>query len=266
MRRMKAAALFISVALLWAAGNLFTGPLQHHFIFRFDSLPDDYVFPFKRTFEEVLIPNGHATIHGVYLTPDSAKGAVLYFHGNRGTVERWGPEIADEFLSRGYAVFIPDYRGYGKSKGPVSEESFYADADACYRWLVSRWKESQIVVYGRSLGSAAACGAAANASPKLLILETPFTSMEDLFYAYYPFLPDVFSFRFQLDNVSRMALIRAPVIIVAGSKDRTVPPGNTEGLRPLLKPGDRYEIVEGGRHNSLGSFRQYDALLDQALR
>jgi hypothetical protein len=263
---MKAAAGFIAVVLLWAAGNLFTGPLQHHFIFRFDSLPADHAFPFEQPFEEVVIPNGEAQIHGIYFVPDSAKGAVLYFHGNRGSVERWAAEVADEFLSRGYAVFIPDYRGYGKSRGPVSEEGFYEDANACYRWLSSRWIDSQIVVYGRSLGSAAACEVAAKASPRNLILETPFTSIEDLFYSYYPFLPGVFRFQFQLDNASRMPSIKAPVIIMAGSKDRTVPVSNTEGLRPLLKPGDRYEVVEGGRHNSLGSFPQYDALLDQVLR
>jgi pimeloyl-ACP methyl ester carboxylesterase len=63
-----------------------------------------------------------------------------------------------------------------------------------------------------------------------------------------------------------MPSIKAPVVVLAGSKDRTVPLSNTEALRPLLKPGDRYEIVEGGRHNSLGTFPQYDALLDQVLR
>ena len=43
-------------------------------------------------------------------------GAVLYFHGNTGSLRRWGRQ-APRFLRNGYDVPIPDHRGYGKSRG-----------------------------------------------------------------------------------------------------------------------------------------------------
>ncbi len=265
---MKVSYLLTAVAalvLLWLTGNLMTGPLQEFFIFRSSPLPQDHAFVSPLPFQEVFIERPSGQIHGLYIVPEQPRGAVLYFHGNSGSVDRW-VEVADDFTSRGYAVFIPDYRGFGKSTGPLSEKNFYDDSWACYEWLATHWEDSLIVVYGRSLGSTAAVEVASRRKVRLLFLETPFSSMKELFYSYYPLIPRIFSFRYELDNRSRLVKVTCPVIIVAGSDDRTVPLRNVETLKAHLKPGDIVEVIQGGEHNDLSSFRQYHKLLDQALR
>src|SRR5204862_454490 len=47
--------------------------------------------------------------------------AVLYLHGNDGNVSTSMGEIAP-LRELGYAVFMPDYRGYGESEGPFPSE------------------------------------------------------------------------------------------------------------------------------------------------
>ena len=58
-------------------------------------------------------------------------GTVFYLHGNRGNIDqcRWAIE---PFLKAGYNVWIMDYRGFGKSRGPRSESALLADAQLVY--------------------------------------------------------------------------------------------------------------------------------------
>ena len=46
-----------------------------------------------------------------------------------------------------------DYRTYGKSKGELSEQALYNDAQMCYNYVLDRYKETEISIYGRSLGT-----------------------------------------------------------------------------------------------------------------
>src|SRR5436305_4998599 len=60
-----------------------------------------------------------------------AQFATLFLHGNAGNVTH-RVDHADAIKQAGSAVLIPDYRGYGKSKGHPSERGLQLDADAAY--------------------------------------------------------------------------------------------------------------------------------------
>jgi pimeloyl-ACP methyl ester carboxylesterase len=63
---------------------------------------------------------------------------VLYLHGNDGNVSTNMGEIAP-LRELGYAVFMPDYRGYGDSEGSLpSEKTVYEDAEAAWIYLVDQ--------------------------------------------------------------------------------------------------------------------------------
>ena len=67
-----------------------------------------------------------------------------------------------------------DYRGYGKSTGTISSESeMHDDAEAVYQQVLRLYSERDIVLYGRSTGTGFVARLAANHSPRMLILETP---------------------------------------------------------------------------------------------
>ena len=108
--------------------------LQEKFIFLPEKLSSDYPFEFDANFEEYNIPmNDGATINALHFKSDSSKGLMLYFHGNAGSLRRWG-EVVIPFIEYGYDVLIVDYRGYGKSTGNRSKGALLSDAEQIYEF------------------------------------------------------------------------------------------------------------------------------------
>jgi len=252
---------------LWGFGNLLTYGLQKQFMLQPDQLPEDYSYSFPANFEEVFLKaEDGATINALHFRADTdeSKGVILYCHGNAGDLSRWG-ELYAEFLPQGYDLFIYDYRGYGKSKGDLSESAFYQDTELIYTHLRRQYQPDDIIIYGRSLGSAMATYLATNVPCRKLILETPFSSVQDLFHAYYPFLPRIFFFRFKFNNKKYIQEVKAPVIIFQGTNDWIVPYSCAEKLKPFLKEEDRFITIEGGNHNNLARSAKYQRELHNIL-
>lgn len=260
--------LIITVVLLvlLIIGNLFTYPLQHFFIMQPETLPQDHQYRLNHPFDEVNIPVSHGgNINAIHFKVEHPKGVVLYFHGNAGSLARWG-HLHGDFTGRGYDLLIIDYRGYGKSTGPQNQQILYNDAVAVYEWLNQRFEAEDIIIYGRSMGSAMACYAAANVDAKMLILETPFSSMKNLFYTYYKFMPKLFVFKYPFHNDQYLQQVKYPITIFQGTEDWVVPHSNASQLIPLLKESDTFVTIEGATHNDVGQYPLYQQKMDELLQ
>ena len=65
------------------------------------------------------------------LAPVAPAATILYLHGNAGNVtSRY--ESLERLVTLPVNVFIPDWRGYGKSEGSPSEAGLYRDARAAW--------------------------------------------------------------------------------------------------------------------------------------
>lgn len=253
------AALGAMIALF--IGNILTYTLQFFVLFRPKALPSDYQFKFNHAFEEVtFLSREGGLIHSLWFkassTP-SSKGIILYFHGNRGNLTRWGHVYEQTFLKNHIDVFMIDYRSYGKSKGRISEHLFNEDALKAYEFLIKHYAHEKIIIYGRSIGSGIACELASKVRAGKLILETPFSSISDLFHTYYPFLPKLFVFKFRFNNYQHIKLITYPIVIIAGSKDRVTPLRCLNKIKLSLKDTDKLIIIKNGKHNNLNSFQEF---------
>lgn len=260
------ALIFLLLAL--ALGNLFTGVLQEYFIFRPERLRKDFTFTFERPYQEIFLPlPGNGRLNALWFRQDALpqpRGVILYFHGNSGSLRRWGH--LHYFFSRlGYDFFTYDYRGYGKSRGARSESAMYQDAKTVYDFVRQHYPPEQIVIFGRSLGSAFASWLAGREPARMLILETPFSSMRRLFKAYFPFMPPVFHFRFLFPNYRWVKQVSIPIYIFQGDEDLVVPFKVAEALKPSLKPGDRFFRIDGGSHNNLLYFDKYVTEMERVL-
>ncbi|MBK8492737.1 MAG: hypothetical protein IPL49_18085, partial [Saprospirales bacterium] len=103
----------------------------------------------------------------------------------------------------------------------------------------------QIVIFGRSLGSAFATWLAGRVEARMVILETPFASMRHLFRAYFPFLPPAFFFKFLFPNYRWLKKVTVPVYIFQGDEDLVVPFKVAVYLKSSLKPDDRFFDLKG---------------------
>ncbi|TWT86559.1 putative aminoacrylate hydrolase RutD [Pseudobythopirellula maris] len=164
----------------------------------------------------------------------AAPRAVLYCHGNGETVPR---NLARMRLLRdvlGASIFVFDYRGYGKSEGKPYERGVIADGAAARRWLAERTgvASAEVVLYGRSLGTAVACALAADETAdgepaaggaKALVLESAFTRLTDAAAHHYRFLPVRLLMRNRFDSLARIAKHDGPVFAMHGTDDWVVP-------------------------------------------
>ncbi len=251
--------LFLFLVLL-LIGNISTLLFQDYFIFRPEKLEEGYAYEFLHPFEEHWVETpGGGRINLLWFRRGEGAGerVIVYHHGNMGSLKRWG-HVYYHLLELGYDLIIYDYRGFGKSTGPRDEHRMQQDALAVYAFAERRYQAQNIVLYGRSLGSHFAAFVARNRPCRMLILETPFSNMRDLFHAYFPFLPRVFRFKYAFDNKALLPEIEVPIHIFHGTKDLVVPYKVAIKLKPLIKKTDTFTTIEDGRHGDLLFFDRFN--------
>jgi fermentation-respiration switch protein FrsA (DUF1100 family) len=164
------------------------------------------------------------SLHGWYVPHAEAKRTVLFLHGNAGNISHRGESIAI-FHRLGLNVLIFDYRGYGQSQGRPSETGLYRDADAAWRYLTESrgTKDSDIVVFGRSLGGIVAARLASEVHPRAVILESTFSSARDFARGAFPLMSRFVYQRFDFDAVAYIRLATAPLLEIHSPKDEIIP-------------------------------------------
>lgn len=183
--------------------------------------------------EDVNLTTGDGVkIHGWYARPVRGaarkpvptKGTLLFLHGNAGNIShRFG--LIRLLTELPVDVFIPDYRGYGKSEGSPSEEGLYRDAEAAYAFLTdSRGiPPDRLVLYGESLGGAVCVELARRRPCAGLILESTFTSVPAMARHILPFPPLWLCLRTRFDSLSKIGSIKAPKLFIHSPEDEVVP-------------------------------------------
>lgn len=214
---------------------------QERLIFHPEVLPEDYSFAFQEPFEErSFSPKAGIHINTLHFRTPKPKGLVLYLHGNAGSLRSWG-DVAADFLRFGYDVMIPDYRGYGKSTGAISNEMMlHRDARFVYEKALQEYQAKDIVIVGRSLGSGIASQLASKQPCRLLILETPYFNFRDLADHHYRFLPTGMILKYRFRTNQHLKKVTVPVYLFHGTKDALIPYNSSERLAAL---GDHIELI-----------------------
>ncbi len=241
--------------------------LQKFIIFQPIPLNKNFQFNFKIPHEEVFLSTKDSIlINGIYFkTTTKKKGVILYFHGNADNLKRWGKYHTD-FTDRGYDIFMIDYRGFGKSGGDISEQSYYEDARLAYDFLREKEAAEDIVIYGRSLGCAMATELATHVIARQLILETPFDNIRNTFKARFPILILPYDLKYSFPNDKFIQKVNLPIVIFEAAKDKLVLNKSTEGLIPYLKASDEFIKIDSAGHKNLSSFVQYQNELTRVLQ
>lgn len=259
--------LLLAIALLTV-----TYMIQDRFIFQPSKLDRTYHFTFDQPFEEhfILVPKEYQTnddekINLLWFKPSGiSKGLILYFHGNRGNLERWG-NYAQDLTIHGYDVMMIDYRGYGKSDGKPTEAGLYIDAELLLNWAQTHAPISKLIIYGRSLGSAVASHLATKVQPDLLILETPFDEIIGVVWDPLQPLLRLLPSRNNFSNKKHLASVPCRKVIIHGSADRIVPLSSALKLKPFLGPQDEFIIIPDGGHRNLSTFVEYKTKIAEVL-
>jgi uncharacterized protein len=258
-------ALVVSYLLLMVVLVFF----QKQIVFQAKKLPQEKVFEFDVPFQERWFEVGEGIrLNALYFRTDTAKrkGIVLYHHGNADNLARWG-QYAEPFVRAGYDLLMYDYRGYGKSSGEPSEQALYADARLVYEQIRKDFQPSQIIIYGRSLGSGVATHLAAEVPARMLLLETPYTRMPAVSGQWLGSASTEQLLIYQFPNDSTIRKVGCPIHIFHGTADAVVPYQHSLELCAILQksPAQILTTIPEGGHKNLSEFATYRKALDSCL-
>ena len=196
--------------------------------------PEDLGYPCQTVSLET---SDDETLSAWFLPAPEAVGAVVYSHGNAGSIEgRVG--TARALVAMGFSVLLYDYRGYGASTGSPDEAGTYLDAEAAYRWVTSEAgvDPSKVVAYGRSLGGAVALELALRQPVAGLFLESTFTSIPDMAELFYPWIPLRWFPGIQYDNLAKIRDVTVQLAVAHSPDDELIPIAMGAALAEAARP------------------------------
>ncbi|MCG8489231.1 MAG: alpha/beta hydrolase [Chromatiales bacterium] len=236
---------------------------QVRIIFPATQIDVDTELNFTIDHQELYIdtPDG-ARLHGVLFKAENPKGVILHFHGNAENM-RSMQYAAEPFVYRNYSFLAMDYRSYGKSSGELTEENLFADAALFLQYLKnSGWDSSEIILYGRSIGTGIAIQLASKSDLRGIILYAPFYSLTSLADYHFPLLPADLLLRFPMDSAGYLKAVESPVLILHGSSDRIIPLDQAESLSRIK---GKLIVLKNGQHNNLYGIERFWLEIDTFL-
>ena len=255
----------ISILVIYIIACLILYWVQEKFIFFPTTLPKDYSFKQFRNFEEVYFKNGNnSQVHALHFKVPKPKGLVLYFHGNARALDTWA-YAANDFIKRGYEVLMQDYRSYGKSEGTLSEKALHKDAMMIYNELNKKHHATDIIIYGRSLGTGIACQLATQVKARMVILETPYLSLVEMAKKKLFLFPVSLLLRYRMRNDLNIKKVQCPVHIFHGTEDELIPYEHAQRLEKLHGSKKILTTINEGTHNNLTDFDLFQDKLDDLL-
>jgi uncharacterized protein len=174
--------------------------------------------------------------------------AVL-FHGNAETIDGL-TDLAETYLSLGFVVLTPEYRGYGRSGGTPSQAAITADSKNLIETAIlsehgSRIDASRTIYHGRSIGGGVACSLAMVRPPSALVLQSTFTSLASFSWG---FGAPGWLVRDPFRNDEVLRGFKGRTLIFHGREDEIVPASHSEELARIARDATHYEM--SGSHNN----------------
>ena len=171
----------------------------------------------------LITPDGQS-LAAWFVPAEGADRTVLFCHGNAGNISH-RLDTLKMFHELRLNCLIVDYRGYGQSSGKPTEKGTLIDILTGYQWLIEEkgTHPEQIILFGRSLGGSIAAIIAKDVHPGGLVLESVFTSFNDVGAHYYPWLPVRLFSRFDYNTLEAVRQVTCPVLVIHSPDDEIIP-------------------------------------------
>lgn len=204
-------------------------------------------------------------------SPDST--VILAFHGNADLARwliPWATLVAHETRT---CVMLAEYRGYDGLAGAPTYEASSLDARAALAYVRTALgvAPENIVYFGHSLGTAVAAELAATHPPRVLVLQSPFSSARAMARRF--IVPGISTFwrvvsRVHFDTASLVRRLAVPVWVAHGDIDVIVPVRMGREVYDAAAHRGELLIVHRAGHNDVPDVgeREYWPWLARAVR
>lgn len=202
------------------------------------------------TTDETITVDGD-TIHYWFKKPaDPTKPYFVFFHGNAGHFgdiksqvtegnDRTGRlKLIHQFVDNGYGLIAVSLRGFGKSTGKPSEETFVNDVKAVAE-LIKKQKY-KIIIFGESLGAFSALTLMrelenTEQSPEGVVLMAPFSNLIEKAYEIHDEfrrfeISKFLKYRFDNKKMISETKYKGKILLIHPAEDETSGPYHSEIL------------------------------------
>lgn len=179
---------------------------------------------------------------------------VVFLHGNAGNIGDREDRMA-AFARAGIGILMVEYPGYGSEPGTPSEKGLLEAGRRALDFLDRIGVHStHVILYGESIGTGIATRLATERQVGGLILESPYTSILDIARQLVPWLPVRLLLLDRFEQLSLIAMVHAPLLVLQGSLDRVVPPAMGQAVFATANQPKRLWTAPEAGHNDLAGF------------
>jgi hypothetical protein len=248
---------------LVAAGvGIFAGLLTAVIVIRrVENLPAGYAYPTGFTaprtyafkYEEVRLEAEDGTSLSAWFVPaPQSTRVLLVLHGSAVNLGYLGHGLLESLTRLGVNVLALDYRGYGKSGGKPDVDGVCMDAEAAWRYLTNqrKFRPSDVFIHGQSLGGAVAIDLASRHRCGGVIAESTFTSFREAVRLDLDIPLLEYALKKRLNSIETIRNVRAPVLLVHGTKDSAIPFEMGKRLFAAAPGPKAFYAVENADHDN----------------
>nr|QBK93811.1 MAG: fermentation-respiration switch protein [Pithovirus LCPAC406] len=192
---------------------------------------------------------------------------ILHCHGNNANLS------ARQYMVSLSKVFnlnliIFDYHGFGLSSDSVSVKHLRRDTLAAYRYTISYYHPSDIIIWGESLGGTVASWLASEYECSRLILVSAFSSLDDMMLtselSYFVTMPFAVIVRLTSDPLSTKRYLKnvtVPTLIIHSSEDQIISPKSAMINFKSLRCKKKMIKIKGDHQTPRFSYANVETLL-----
>lgn len=258
---------YIAAGIFLLLGVIVLGKLQRSILFPSAFVQVDAVPPKMKGMEILTIKSKHSLVDFFFIKSKSSSpksGVVFFAHGNAESIDGSINHL-NEYSNLGYHVALVEYRGYGRSTGDPSEKGIVEDFIKAYDRVLLRddVDPNKIVFHGRSLGGGVLASLTRHRKPNALILQSTFTSVEDMADSYFPFAS-----KFVVDKFRSHEAIKAldiPILVFHGTQDEIVPVSHGKALVKIARQATLI-LYDAGHNDFPPNFKLYWKEIESFLR
>jgi fermentation-respiration switch protein FrsA (DUF1100 family) len=193
----------------------------------------------------------------------NAKYTILFSHGNAVDLGQMTSFYIGLGSRIGCNIFSYDYSGYGVSSSKPTEKNLYADIDAAWQALRSRYGISpeHVILYGQSIGTVPTIDLAARYEVGAVILHSPLMSGMRVAF------PDTKRTWFfdAFPSIEKVPKITSPVLVIHGTEDEVIDFSHGLAIYERCPRSVEPLWVEGAGHNDIELYGQYLERLKQFI-
>jgi len=185
----------------------------------------------------------------------NARYTLLFSHGNAVDLGQMSSFYIGLGTRINCNVFSFDYSGYGQSTGKPSEKNLYADIEASWHALRSRYGVSpeNIILYGQSIGTVPTVDLASRYEVGGVILHSPLMSGMRVAF---PDTKRTWCFD-AFPSIDKVPKVSSPVLVIHGTEDEVIDFSHGLAIYEHCPRPVEPLWVEGAGHNDVELYGQY---------